>query len=279
MAEGSMLSVWVVRINALHASGLAPQQLAQDLHRLDASTAVSLLAQAHEQVGTGSAEASRFMLAVHDMLAEELIPYERLTELYTAAAQAGLVAVQRLLLAPPPRQERRAPQPRRAPEGSDTLGMRTWLARCGEHHHLDKLSRDPDPRVIRNLLLNPRLTEKDVLKIVTRRPALADVLREVARNDKWTRRAAVRRALVFNPFTPTEVALRLLPFMSRADLHALAVDGKVHAEVAQQAVAFARKRPPAKEPPSARGRSHTRVEGAAANDDLEQDPPTYREPE
>lgn len=273
-----MLEAWVSRICAVGDPELRAHQLVLDLTRLSADCAVELLAEAQARAGSGDASMGVFMQALQDALAHDLLSYERKVELYKAAALVGLLSVQRLILAPPARQSKTIHGKGRAPEGQETLGMRTWNARRAPRgQQLDRLVRDADPRVIRNLLLNPHLTEKDVLSIVTRRPVPADVLREVAASDRWNRRAAVRRALVFNPFTPTEIALRLLPLLSRPDLHALAVDAKIHAEVAQQAAVFAKERPPTRNPPSARGRSHTRVAGGAANDDLEMDPPTLRD--
>ena len=38
---------------------------------------------------------------------------------------------------------------------------------------------DPDPVVIRNLLKNPRLLERDVLRIASAQPVAADVISEI----------------------------------------------------------------------------------------------------
>lgn len=271
-----MLQDWVRRIAAVADAPLRAHQLAQDLGRLRPEVAVELLADALDLAGRGAPAVAVFMGALEDLLARQLLGYELTCTLYRAASAAGLVSVQRLLLAPLPRQSQAVRGARKAAEGQDTLGMRTWKARTADRgQELERLLRDPDPRVVRNLLLNPRVTEKDVLALVTRRPVPAQVLREVASHDRWVRRRDVRRALVLNPFTPTEVALRLLPSLARQDLHAVAVDARVHAEVAQQAAVFAKARPPVSAPPAARGRS--RAGEVAANEDLEQDLPPYRE--
>jgi hypothetical protein len=272
-----MLRTWVGRVVAVADGRLRAHQVAGDLARMDADAVVGLLADAQDGVGDGDGNVLRFMTALQDALALGLVGYDRQTELYAAAARAGLVSVQRLFLAPPPRQLARARGPGKPPDGQDTLGMRTWRARTTRgQQQLDRLARDTDPRVIHNLLLNPHLTEKLVVCIATRRPVSVEVLREVASNERWNVRPSVRRALAFNPYTPTETSLRMLPHLTRQDLHALAVDARVHAEVAQQAAVYARRKPPVKNPPAARGRSQTRVEGAAANEDLEQDRPSPR---
>jgi hypothetical protein len=90
---------------------------------------------------------------------------------------------------------------------------------------------DPAALVIRQLLQNPRLTEKDVLKIAARRPAVADVLREVFRAERWVRRYSVKRALCLNPYTPGEITARLLPLLRREDLKLVATDATLHERV------------------------------------------------
>jgi len=61
-----------------------------------------------------------------------------------------------------------------------TLGERKSLARRSSRFALDRLLRDPHPDVIRNVLVNPRLTEDDVVRLAARRPAFPDVLGEIA---------------------------------------------------------------------------------------------------
>jgi hypothetical protein len=52
-----------------------------------------------------------------------------------------------------------------------TLGERKSLARApNKKRLLDKLLHDQDPTVIANLINNPRLTERDILKIASKRP-------------------------------------------------------------------------------------------------------------
>ncbi|MBI5443448.1 MAG: hypothetical protein HY900_19820, partial [Deltaproteobacteria bacterium] len=93
---------------------------------------------------------------------------------------------------------------------------------------LDRLLKDPDPRVVREILRNPRLRESEVLAIASRRPCPTDVLRWLARAEAWIFRPAVRRALVLNPFTPPELSLALLPTLSATELLEVADQGPVH---------------------------------------------------
>ncbi len=256
--------VWVARITALEEPIIRAHALANDLGRLPPGTAVAMLADIQQALAQGDQVAASFMLGVQDMLTQDLLTYALRAALYKAAAACGLTSVQRLILSPPAAQQGRPRVRGKAPEGNDTLGMRTWKARTAPPNALDRFTRDADARVVRALLLNPRLTEKDVLKVATRRPVTRDVLDEIARSPRWNRRESVKRALVFNPYAPVEVALGFLPFIHRADLLHLAADPRVHPEVCRQAAQFAAWRPPVRE-----GEEAATVFPPVANEDEE----------
>jgi len=99
-----------------------------------------------------------------------------------------------------------------------SLGERRAMARKPSRATLDKLLADPHPLVIQNLLVNPRVTEDDVVRMAARRPAHREVIIEIARSPKWMARARVRLAVVLNPGTPPEFAVPALPQLSRAEL-------------------------------------------------------------
>ncbi len=91
-----------------------------------------------------------------------------------------------------------------------TLGERRSFARRPDRNLLARLALDEDPGVIERLLENPRTTEADVVRIASRRPALAPVLATVFRNPRWILRPAVAQALCENPYTPVRIALGVL---------------------------------------------------------------------
>lgn len=99
-----------------------------------------------------------------------------------------------------------------------SLGERRALARKPSRATLDKLLSDPHPLVIQNLLINPRITEDDVVRMAARRPARREVIVEIARSPKWMARGRVRLAVVLNPGTPPEIAIPALPQLSRTEL-------------------------------------------------------------
>jgi hypothetical protein len=102
------------------------------------------------------------------------------------------------------------------------LGERKSLARRRDRQLLARVIRDPHPDVIRILLENPALTEADVVRLVSRRPIHADVLREVAACVRWVVRSEVRSALLKNPYSPLELVLPLVPLATTTELAELA---------------------------------------------------------
>lgn len=111
-----------------------------------------------------------------------------------------------------------------------------------------RLTRDPDqlariavasnPEVVRNVLINPRMTEALVVRIAARRPARPEPLVEIWHSERWSVRPAVRRALAFNPYLPPEVGTKIVPLLSIADLKELSRDNSVHPALKDQAKAL-----------------------------------------
>jgi hypothetical protein len=89
--------------------------------------------------------------------------------------------------------------------------------------------------VVRNALLNPRLTEPLVVRMAARRPARPEPLVEIWSSPRWTARHAVRRALVFNPYLPPDVGAKIVPLLNSTDLAELAADSSVHPSLREQA--------------------------------------------
>src|SRR6185437_16544175 len=102
------------------------------------------------------------------------------------------------------------------------------LARKADPDLLARLAAEADPRVVRNILVNPRLTEAVVVRICARRPIRGEVLRLVHENRNWSTREKVREAMVQNPYCEPELALKLLPTLSQAMLRAVARNQTLH---------------------------------------------------
>ncbi len=133
--------------------------------------------------------------------------YQRITELflYTSAPDARLAGVH-----PMPRDIRDIP-----------LGRRRSLARTGIIHVLQRLTNDNDAEVIRILLGNPRITEREVVQITARRPSTPAILAVIAAHPRWNVRYPVKKALVYNPDTPIHLSVPLLRYLLEQDLREL----------------------------------------------------------
>lgn len=100
-----------------------------------------------------------------------------------------------------------------------TLGERRSLAAGPDRRLLEMATRDPHPMVVSRVLDNPRITERDVIFIAARRPAPVEALREVGVHPRWRLSKRVARALIMNPYTPSEVSITLLHTTTSAELH------------------------------------------------------------
>jgi hypothetical protein len=171
------------------------------------------------------------LYALGSLLDSGELGYEGHSDLYAAALARRDVALARMLLSaerPPPGRPRRVPIPGRT---EITLGERKSLARATPsrlpREVFERLLRDDDPAVLAILLGNPRTTEADVVRIAARRPTSAQIQRTLYRCERFVQRYAVKRALAFNPYTPSDVAARLVPALTRPDTRALADDPQV----------------------------------------------------
>jgi hypothetical protein len=117
-----------------------------------------------------------------------------------------------------------------------SLGHLKTMARATrDPDELAKLAIFSNPVVVRNALMNPRLTEDGVIRIAARRPARPEPLLEIWKSPRWSPRHSVRRALVFNPYFPPEIGAKIVPLLNRTDWDELAGDNSVHPVLRQQA--------------------------------------------
>jgi hypothetical protein len=172
------------------------------------------------------------LLAFGALLEGGDLGYERHAQLYDQARQLGDEALARLLLSAAPPPPGSPPPPLPIPGYRElTLGQRKSLARGRRREVLERLLRDPDPAVLRILLGNPRLTEPDVVRVAARRPTTAAAQRAIFASERFIRRYNVKRALVFNPYTPSDLAARLVPLLTLVDLAEVAQDGSLSEQV------------------------------------------------
>lgn len=81
---------------------------------------------------------------------------------------------------------------------------------------------EPTLRILDALLTNPRITEQELMPLLTSPRATPRALGRVAETERWGTRYEVRLALCRNPKTPSRNILELLPRLLREDLEAVA---------------------------------------------------------
>jgi hypothetical protein len=170
--------------------------------------------------------------AVMGFLDSSIFTDRQRVELLAVSREYGYEHLLRLLFAP---QESHKEEVARVPDYGTgrplTLGERKSLARKPLRDVLERVLADPHPAVIHNVLRNPKLTEGDVLRLVSRRPNYADALREVYFSAKWGRRYPIKVALARNPYTPPDISLKLLHQLMRQDLLEIIQDRGLHDSV------------------------------------------------
>jgi len=89
--------------------------------------------------------------------------------------------------------------------------------------------------VLRAVLASPKLTDLEVERFAASRSVSDEVIRIIAGHRKWLRQYPVVLALVQNPKTPVQRAIRLLAQIHDRDVVKLAKDRNVHPIVRRQA--------------------------------------------
>ena len=166
--------------------------------------------------GAGRAREVLQELALEPAVLDDL-PYERREELYRLARERGDLGVMDLLRTTPTAAVNTLVSRDNA-HLDLPLGLRRAAARATDRLTLDRLLHDRNPRVIEVLLDNPRLVERDVVRIAAMRPTKPEILQVVAEHARWASRYRVRKALVVNPHSPTALVVRLLQTLARQDV-------------------------------------------------------------
>ncbi len=173
-----------------------------------------------------------FHALIQCLLAGRGLEYQRSQDLYLAACDADLLPIQMLLLRAPALLKARTNDVLMDLTLRDVpLGTRKTMARSNERDVLTRLTLDPAVSVLAILLDNPLLVEEDVVRVVARRPNLADIIELVAKHPKWSLRLTVHEAIVSNPYTPTTLAASFVPFLNRSQLREVSSDGRIHSAV------------------------------------------------
>lgn len=112
-----------------------------------------------------------------------------------------------------------------------TLGERLKLALKGNRDARTLLLRDANRLVQRFVLLNPRMTDEEVIALAKNRSIEREILEGVCRRKDWVSNYQVRLALATNPKTPLALAVRFVPTLLPRDLRVLAKSKNVPSAV------------------------------------------------
>lgn len=219
-----------LRVNAQSDRSLLPQVLQTFFDRVDDASLVATLALLHRKGRSGQARYRRVAmeLALNAQLFRRL-DYDRIQDLHAIAAAVDLPQVSALFLSGPhdPRGRLAEESGPENPHLEISLGARKAAARNTRFNNanrdtLDRLLRDRNPAVVRLLLQNSRVIERDVVRMAAQRPGNPACLQAIADHPRWAQRYAVRKALACNPRTPHPVAERLMRTLMRQDLRFIA---------------------------------------------------------
>lgn len=239
--------IFVQRLLALPDREMRSLVLAERLVRLDVHLCLFLL---QRLLDRSLARDPRAQEALLDLTTArplmQRLGYERARRLYELARLRDQFALARMLLSPETQLRRDHDEPKPDYENKymqDTsLGWRKTLAKGPDREALDRLLWDRNPNVVANLLNNPRITERDVVRIAAMRPTNPDCLAAVFAHERWLRRYRVKVALALNPDTPLDIALTLLPQLMQPELLYASRTEKIHPSVKEAAQEMVRRR-------------------------------------
>jgi hypothetical protein len=107
------------------------------------------------------------------------------------------------------------------------LGQKITLARRGPARVAGALLAEGHTQVLAVVLDNPRLTEAQILKALSREKLPLAVVPAIVGHKKWSHSYNVRLALVRHPMSPLATILAYLPELTVSDLRELAAPGVV----------------------------------------------------
>ncbi len=99
-----------------------------------------------------------------------------------------------------------------------SVGERRSMARRPTRQAIERLLFDPHPLVLTQLFNGPSITEDDILRVVTKRPARLIALQLLIKKTRWMARSRIRAALILNPGCPSGMSLPLLYTLKKENL-------------------------------------------------------------
>ena len=228
----------VMSTSALSERQMRSLRLKDKLDGLPDDLIIEIINNIFTNARPGDIPSAIFILSVIDIFSIPTdIDNQRLLKMYVDCRQRGYEHTAHFFV---------GPEPKKKPfskydfvEGREleyvTLGEKKSLARTRKKDFLDRLLYDNNPMVVENILANPRITETDVLKMVSRRPNSEGVLTAIYKSDRWINSYTIKRSMVKNPYTPVGIALGLLMFLNSQDLKDISIDNTLHEAIKEMA--------------------------------------------
>jgi hypothetical protein len=116
------------------------------------------------------------------------------------------------------------------------------LAMTGDKEARGVLIKDSNKQVQEAVLDNQRITDHEIVAIVSSRMTSEDILRKIADNRNWVKYYQVRLGLVTNPKTPLPISLKLVDTLALADLKRLGKSKAIPNVIATAAMRLAIKK-------------------------------------
>jgi len=121
------------------------------------------------------------------------------------------------------------------PSRESAIAEEARRARTGDLSQIGTLLHHRSRDVLEALLENPRLGEKQVAILLSRRDLAREIVARIAENREWMKSYPLKLAVVRHPRTPRHLALPLLKYLYLFDLLTVAATAGTPAELKRQA--------------------------------------------
>jgi len=213
-------------------------RLKERLSHMPEEIIIEVIHDVFSQTRPGDTSSAHFLMSIVDIFSDmNDMQSQQLLKFYVMCRDRGYTRASVVFVSPEPKKRPFSKYDFVENRDMDyvTLGEKRSLARTRNKDLLDRLIYEPHPLVIKNILENPRMTEQEVLKMVSRRPNNEAILSEIFQNEKWLRSYNIKISMIKNPYTPVGIAMVLLYFLKKQDLKDVFRDHSLHELVKETA--------------------------------------------
>ncbi len=151
----------------------------------------------------------------------------RLAEVVAQAEQGALPAA--------PEPDATPPIPARPGGGHTSPAAKIQLALHGTRDDRAAILRDINKQIHPYVLKNPNLQLDEIAAMAKMTAVSPDLLRQICERREWVQRPEIAGALIRNPKLPAPMAVRLIDYISPAELRQLAKDTRIREPIARAA--------------------------------------------